>query len=232
MTAATPILLIPGWGATGQAWDDVRDELPGARTHVLSWIEALRDESAIKTAMVGRPEPWLLVGWSLGALLALRAALASPERLRGLLLVSGTARMCADAGYPGADPRALRAMQKRLARDRVRVLSDFAGACAAPESDAAFCARYLDQASHFSAAELALGLDALAGLDLRAQVATLAVPTLLVHGGCDAIIPVESARSLAGQSPDARLEVLEHRGHALPFTAPRELAQFIWSFAA
>ncbi|EGJ49339.1 alpha/beta fold hydrolase [Desulfocurvibacter africanus] len=232
MTEKPPILFIPGWGATGQAWDGVRNELPGSCTHVLGWIEALRDESAIAAALSSRSEPWLLVGWSLGALLALRAALKLPALLRGLVLVSGTARMCADQGYPGADPRALRAMRARLSRDPERVLSDFAGACLAPDGDEALRAHYLDQARRFSAAELTQGLDALARLNLRAQAATLAVPTLLIHGKRDAIIPVESARALAEQAPGASLEILEHRGHALPFTAPLDLARLIRNFTA
>ncbi|MFO7595851.1 MAG: alpha/beta hydrolase [Desulfocurvibacter africanus] len=232
MTGKSPILFIPGWGATGQAWDGVRNELPGSCTHVLGWVEALRDESAIKAALSSRSEPWLLVGWSLGALLALRTALKSPALLRGLVLVSGTARMCADHGYPGADPRALRTMRTRLSRDPERVLSEFAGACLAPDGDEALRARYLDQARQFPAAELALGLDALAKLDLRDQAAMLAVPTLLVHGERDAIIPVGSARALAEQAPGARLEILEHRGHALPFTAPFDLARLIRNFTA
>jgi pimeloyl-[acyl-carrier protein] methyl ester esterase len=210
----------------------VRGELPGSHAHVLGWAEALRDESALEAALSSRSEPWLLVGWSLGALLALRAALKLPALLRGLVLVSGTARMCADHDYPGANPRALRTMQARLSRDPGRVLSDFAGACLAPDGDETLRARYLDQARQFPAAELTLGLDALAILDLRAQAATLAVPTLLVHGECDAIIPVESARALAAQAPGARLEILEHRGHALPLTAPLDLARLIRSFAA
>lgn len=232
MTAVKPILFIPGWGADPQAWDDVRSELPDYCTHALGWDDVLHSDSAISTALSRCPEPWLLVGWSLGALLALRAALESPICLRGLVLVSGTARMCGDGDYPGASPGALRAMRARLSRDPGRVLSDFAGLCFTPDGNASLRTRYLERARHFPAADLALGLEALSRLDLRARVATLAMPMLLVHGGLDAIIPVESARSLAAHAPGARLEILEHRGHALPFTAPLELARIIRSFAA
>ncbi|MCL5270819.1 MAG: alpha/beta hydrolase, partial [bacterium] len=95
MNRTPPILFIPGWAATDQAWSAVRSRLAGVRTHDLGWVAAQRDEAAVRTILAREPEPWLLVGWSLGALLALRAALASPARLRGLILISGTARICA-----------------------------------------------------------------------------------------------------------------------------------------
>lgn len=234
MTTCPPMLLIAGWGATGQAWDALRAELPGAATRELGWAEILPEggEAALEATLASAPEPWLLVGWSLGALLALRAALKYPARVRGLVLISGTARFTADgeANYPGADPRALRAMRARLPRAPEQVLEDFATRCAEPDGGEAYRERYLAMARQFSPEELARGLEALATLDLRAALPALAVPTLLVHGTADQIVPLESARALAAMAPEASLIELAGRGHALPLAAPAELAHILRSF--
>ena len=130
------------------------------------------------------------MGWSLGAILVLEAALEPAFPLAGLVLIAGTARLCRDDGYPGVDPRAVRAMQTRLARSPERVLEDFAAQLAAPDGGETVRAEYLDQAKRFSADDLALGLEALATRDLRQRAGKLAVPTMLIHGDADEVVPV------------------------------------------
>ena len=50
-----------------------------------------------------------------GAIVALEAAVECVLPLAGLVLIAGTARLCRDDGYPGVDPREVRAMLSRLA---------------------------------------------------------------------------------------------------------------------
>lgn len=49
--------------------------------------------------------------------------------------------------------------------------------------------------------------------DSTPQLARIAVPTLVVAGGEDALVPVEEARAMASGVPGARFEVLEGSGH-------------------
>ena len=224
-------MLISGWGATDRMWDALRGQLSHSDAQVLGWNDAMREPSTLPRRLASRPGPWLLVGWSLGAIVALEAALEGVLPLAGLILIAGTARLCRDDGYVGADPREVRAMQSRLARAPERVLGDFAARLAAPDGDDAIRADYLDQAERFSAADLAMGLEALAARDLRPLAGKLAVPTLLVHGDADEVVPLASTRDLAARVPGARLEILPRRGHALPLTVPGELAGLIRSFA-
>jgi pimeloyl-[acyl-carrier protein] methyl ester esterase len=230
--SAPPTLFFSGWGTTDRVWDAMRANMYGTHERGLTWIEVLQDTSAIDRVLESHPEPWLLVGWSLGGILALRAALARPDRLAGLVLVSATARMTKDGDYPGVEPRVLRAMQMRLKRDTQRLLFDFAGLCAAPDGGEAIRSLYLDETRHFTTAELATGLEALATFDLREELRDLAVPTLVIHGELDGIIPIESARALATMTPNSRLKTFEHRGHALPLVAPSELAALVRGFAS
>jgi pimeloyl-ACP methyl ester carboxylesterase len=44
----------------------------------------------------------------------------------------------------------------------------------------------------------------------------LAVPTLVIHGDEDPLVPLEGGRRTAAAVPGAQLEVIEGMGHALP----------------
>ena len=52
--------------------------------------------------------------------------------------------------------------------------------------------------------------------DRRARLATIAAPTLVVHGADDPLVPVEAGRDTAAAIPGARLEEIAGMGHDLP----------------
>lgn len=224
---APPVLFISGWGTTNEIWGPLLAQLPGIDAHRLTWADALDNDAAIATVLARRSRRWWLVGWSLGGLLALDAAIEHADRLAGLVLISATARMARQGDWPGVDARAIRAMRVRLGRDTQRLLLDFAGLCAAPDGGETVRRVYLDEAQTFSESQLASGLETLDTLDVRRRAATLGVPTWLLHGELDGVIPVESAQMLASMLPDARIEVFARRGHALPLTVPEVLADRI-----
>lgn len=62
-----------------------------------------------------------------------------------------------------------------------------------------------------------------------ADLARVAVPALVVAGRHDVIRPVHT-RLIARSLPGARLAIVEHAGHMLPVTHPRQLAQLVGSF--
>jgi 2-succinyl-6-hydroxy-2,4-cyclohexadiene-1-carboxylate synthase len=97
---APAIVLLHGFTGTGASWRAVIDGLgqsynalaPDIRGHgsaggrrPIGWRECVADVAAVA------PERFVLAGYSMGARLALQVALAHPERVDGLLLVSGTA---------------------------------------------------------------------------------------------------------------------------------------------
>jgi pimeloyl-[acyl-carrier protein] methyl ester esterase len=225
-------LFISGWGATDQVWDGVLSAMPGMNPQFICWADCAQNWPRALAAALSEDEQYCIVGWSLGGLLALRAALEFPHKIAGLVLISATARMCATDDHPGADPRALAAMQAGLAKDPVSEVCEFANICFAPEGDVEVLKHYLEQANSYSVDHLAAGLDCLATLDLRSRLGEVSAPCRLLHGARDRVVPVASARYLAGKLPNARLQVLERRGHALPFTAPGEVAQHIRGFFA
>jgi pimeloyl-ACP methyl ester carboxylesterase len=52
--------------------------------------------------------------------------------------------------------------------------------------------------------------------DRRKALASVTVPTLVIHGTDDPVVPVEAGRDTAGAIPGARLMLIEGMGHDLP----------------
>jgi len=225
------VACVGGWGSTAEIWASLARALPEAELEVVPWWQCLGSGAGpLGSLLAAREPPALLVGWSLGAIALLGAVLAEGRAgvAPAVCLLSGSARMASEEGYPGADPRALRAMRMRLSGDPRAVLADFAALCAVPDAGATdFAARYVEQAAAVPEGSLGDGLLFLAQRDLRGRLGPRAVSVLWIHGECDAVIPVESARYAAARAPGVRLEVLSGRGHALPWTAAPDVARRI-----
>jgi pimeloyl-[acyl-carrier protein] methyl ester esterase len=221
---------IGGWGSTDAVWSGtLSHQAAQGEPYFLRWLDCVQDWPGALAVLSAAPGPCLLVGWSLGSVLSLRAALDLPEKVAAMVLVSATPCMWAGNDHGGIDPRTLAAMRARTARNPGPVLEAFAQQCATPDGDERTRRCYLQQATQFSAAELAAGLDALAALDVRERLGEIHAPCRILHGACDQIVPLRSAQFLAGRMPRAELDVLEGCGHALPFTAPGEIARCIAS---
>jgi 3-oxoadipate enol-lactonase len=78
----------------------------------------------------------------------------------------------------------------------------------------------------YCAAAIALG-----ATDLTARLAEIRVPTLVVHGAQDAVVPLETGRQLAAAIPNAQLVVIPNAGHASnqeqPAAFNRAVRQFL-----
>ena len=78
---------------------------------------------------------------------------------------------------------------------------------------------------------LAAGLEILRTADLREELATIAIPTLVIAGEHDRITPVAAGRELASRLPAARFVEVPKAGHAPflshPDTVRREIENFL-----
>lgn len=73
---------------------------------------------------------------------------------------------------------------------------------------------------------------ALAAMDLRPEIGTIANPTLVLGGSEDATTPPEMSEELAAGVPRARLTVIEGCGHCPPLQAPDAFIEAIEVFLA
>ncbi len=164
----------------------------------------------------------LLLGWSLGAQLALQAAGSVRERLSGLVLVSGTPRFTAGEGFPhGLDARELRGMRARMRRDPRGTRHDFVSGMVVPGECDEPCQvetiRRLLEAIPLPGTEVAVqGLDLLAEADLRPLLPELGLPTLIMGGDRDVICLPPSSDYMALRIPGSSRVLFAGCGHA-PF---------------
>lgn len=205
-------------GITGRRF--VLEDLAG---DLAALLEALRLEGAA------------LVGWSLGAQVALAALPRVRPRLSRLVLVSATPCFTLRDDWPhGLPAAALAALVRRVRRDPAGAVARFSeGMFADGERDPAARSRAaaLRTAIPPPDPDAALaGLDVLAATDLRAALAAVDLPTLVVHGAQDPICPAGAGRALAAAIPGARLALLPGAGHAPFLTRPAELTAALLPF--
>lgn len=187
-------------------------------------------DRAVRTRIEAAPGVLDIAAWSLGGLLALRAAAELPLKVRRLVLIAATPKFAADPGSDwrtGWPLRVLKRMQKRLAANRQEVLRDFREAMfTEAECRVGWPDRLAEDplpAESWSDQALAAGLDYLAATDLRQQVGEIKVPALVIHGARDAICPVTGGFWLAERLPRAEWLEIEEAGHAPFLTQPERV---------
>ena len=196
-----------------QAWD-----LPGHGARPCpsagwQWESGLDD---LSVALAALSTPPILLGWSLGGLLALALALRPSVSLAGLVLVASSPSFRQRPDWSaGVSPDLLRNFAAELDQDAqglrrrffaLQVLGDSAARAQLPKVD--------DWPLPASAC-LQAGLQFLQDIDLRASLHALAIPVLLLHGEGDRIVPPAAAEYLHQALPGSVLRVVP-AGHA-PF---------------
>ena len=227
------LLALGGWAGSWEVWADTLAVLSrtwravgydhrgtGATVAPLEsiTIEAMvADVFTVMDALaLDRP---VLAAESAGAMIALLAVLERPERFSGLVIVDGLIHSPRpDAPTPFA--RGLRANFEAT-------LDGFVELCV-PESDSEAIKRWGRQILRRSEPAAAIRLHELThGVDLRPRVHEIEMPTLVIHGDADALVPLADAEWLAGRLPQARLHVVRGGGHVPTVTRPAEVAAAI-----
>lgn len=234
-----PLLLLHGWGMSRRVWafqrslgEACRILAPDLRGHGASTFSGTfgLDELAGDMAELCRAldlHDAVVVGWSLGAQVALRAFAAIRDRVAGMVIVGGTPRFTTGEGYDaGLADREVRGLEARLKRDYTRTMGDFFRRMFAPgelsREQENRIAREIVMGSRQPDLSIArAGLEILQREDLRQILPDIDCPVLLLHGDSDTICPPAAARYMASQLPDVRLTLLPDTGHA-PFLSGPE----------
>lgn len=250
------LALIHGWGIGKAVWQPVIGNLAQRfRVHLLdlpgygkadcsSPFDALTNLSSCATpsfidtaaALADTlPEGCILCGWSLGSQLALQAAVLRPGHFSQLVLVASTPRFIQANEWPHAQtPALLDAFETAVGEDPGTTLKRFIALLNQGDTHARANARSLalglSAGKLPDAATLVQGLGWLRDVDLRQQLAAIALPTLLIHGENDPLMPLPAAQWLKEQLPNAHLERFAGAAHAPFLNDPERFAQLIGDF--
>ncbi len=213
------VWLIGGWSIPRGWWSPVVDALrpTGLNVRVLELDELAEHAGpwadALAAQLASAPTPPRLVGWSMGAMMALDV-LTRPRApaTAGLLVLAGTLRFCRAPDWPFGPPEAaVRALRRAVLRDAATALATFHRQVRAPSAGGDDTPQ-MDRPPN--PLRLAAALDWLRSLDLRGR-SPPACPVRWVHGECDAVIPVEAGIESARRLGLAA-EVLPGVGHNVP----------------
>lgn len=232
------LLTVGGWAAGGEIWHPLFGHLTdwrcisvdhrgaGASTHqgAITVSDMADDLLAVMDALnVG---PCVLAAESSGAAAALLAIQRAPGRCLGLVLVG--------AAWQRTEPGESDGFIAALRNNHNAALGAFIDNCL-PETQSAELRRWGLQMLVRSSVEDAIELlrsreQILPATPQGEQLRKISVPTLLIHGENDRIVPVQSARTLAQLLPFAELHVMPGLGHVPIVTATDEVARLIDRF--
>jgi pimeloyl-ACP methyl ester carboxylesterase len=231
----TPLVLLHAFPLDHRMWDGVR---AGLTKHVelitpdqrgFGGTPLRTDEPDLSTVAADVIEQLngrrvLLGGCSMGSYVAMAVLRAAPELVAGLVLVSGRA---------GADTDAARANRHAVAT-RVEAEAEGPGFVADAMLPALLGAETHERrpdvvasvralVSEQDGAAIAWAQRAMAARpDSSGVLAAAEIPTLIVRGEQDTLIPADEAEALATLMPKAEVVVLAGTGHLPPLEAPEE----------
>lgn len=236
--AGTPVLFIHGFPLRGGMWrhaaaalaPSCRCIVPDLRGHGESdasdraTMPMFADDLFTILERLGEKRPAVLVGLSMGGIIALEFFRRRRDRVRALVLCNTRALPESDEGRLARERLACDV----LARGSVAAADAMIDRVFAPGVDPALRGRWHQAMASTSAVGVAAASRGLADrADSRPTLPTIDVPTLVVAGQHDAITPVELMHAMASAIPGARFEVVRGAGHVPPVEAPETFSRLL-----
>jgi 3-oxoadipate enol-lactonase len=247
--AGPPLLMIMGMSGTALSWgkpllEDLRGDFDVIAYDHRGVGASSRLEGPISIRAMAEDAAGLLdaleldsahvFGISMGGMIAQELALARPERIRTLTLG------CTYCGGPNAvrgdEVAYRRIVEARRSGDREAAVRaswelNVSPAFAANEQEyEAFVARSMRRAVALPV--IAEQARAIAAHDTSTRLGAIELPTLVVHGSVDQLLPLPNGLQVAELIPGARLDVLDGAGHMFFVERPVRTAELLRARAA
>jgi pimeloyl-[acyl-carrier protein] methyl ester esterase len=215
------LVFLHGWGVNSGVWqpliDIIKDEfcittidLPGYGINHQRLPVPYNLQNIAKTVAEHLPANCILIGWSLGGLVAQQIANTYPEKLKQLVLICSSPKFSKSIEWPGIEPKILERFIAIQAMGSVSVRQDSKTIKQAVQ-------RYPPP----SPVALAAGLDMLQSVDLREQLKTLSIPCQMFLGRLDTLVPDTVAPLVQLLNSKITIEVILDVSHA-PFISNTE----------
>lgn len=231
-----PLVLLHGWGVNSAVWDFVlselellfdvyRIDLPGFGQNHLNMPESYDLDAIARLVGEHCPQGSIIVGWSLGGLVAARIAQLLPENAASVCLVAASPCFIEGDGWSGIKGQVLAQFSQQLHQNREKTVERFLAIQAMGSMSARSDVKQLKQAvlNHPAAAEKALsgGLSILQQTDLRESMKALSVPVKGIFGRLDTLVSLKSIELWAQTMPEFEYQVMYSASHA-PFISHKE----------
>ncbi|MEO7149999.1 MAG: pimeloyl-ACP methyl ester esterase BioH [Rhodanobacteraceae bacterium] len=225
----THLVLLHGWAMRGGAFAPLADALTGRYTlHLIDLpghgrsrdCDVPLEPHECAHAIAARTPPATWLGWSLGGLIALQAALDFPQHVHSLAMLCASPRFVRGDDWPYAISADILQqfaadleIDYRATLERFLALEALGSDCAQQDLCRLRAETFAEQTP--DARVLCEGLDVLEHADLRARLPELTRPSVWIAGRRDRLIPWQAMRWSAQQCGGAFVRI-EGGGHA-PF---------------
>jgi len=254
--AGKPVVLIHGWPLSGRSWENQVPALVGAGFRVITydrrgfgassqpWNGYDYDTFAADLDALLRYKDLrdvTLVGFSMGGgEVARYIGRYGTERIAKAVFTAAVPPFLLKTGdnpEGGLDETALAGFNAGVTGDRLAFLDQFSkgffsagGELRVSEAQR----RYAVDIAAFASPKATLDcISAFGRTDFRADLKRITVPTLVIHGDQDAIVPFEiSGKRTAASIPGAKLVVIKGGPHGLLVSHPQEVNAALLSFLA
>jgi malonyl-CoA O-methyltransferase len=234
-----PLVLLHGWGFDHHIWDDL---LPLLQQH--GEVIALEvpgfgagdapqaDIHSVTGQLLARlPPRCVLIGWSLGGMLATHIAIHHPQRVVGLITVGSNLKWVGAGDWPGASPDNFATFFENLAQDFAGTKPYFCGMVARGDSNEKAMAKKLrDKLSSVSQENFLAGLRLLDSIDNRAGYASLKMPGLHIFGEKEVMVPLAVGRLLRRLNARQCTQVMPGCAHQPFLSQPGNFALLVSQF--
>ena len=238
--ALSPMILLHGVGASALSWARIARSLlreagriwmPDLPGHGFSgapgrWTLDGLFEDLERQLTREISEPVVLVGHSLGAMMAVRFTVRHPELVRRLVLVTPAGGTVAEGAWRGVRPH-FEVKTNADARALLdRMLSD-------PSWTSRLLAPYLRETYARPSVRALVDSVRVSDMLTASELRRVRPPTLLLWGGRERLLPASDLEHFRAHLPgSAEIEVIEGWGHGVVLDRPGEVARRIVDFAS
>jgi pimeloyl-[acyl-carrier protein] methyl ester esterase len=236
MGSGPDLVMLHGWGMNASVWSDLAEilakhyritliDLPGHGESPFQDQQALADWAEACLAVAPASAIWL--GWSLGSMVAMQAALVSPQSVKGLMVLAGMPRFVVGDDWPHAMPaRTFDLFHEALGEDHTKTVDRFLalqmlGSNLAQESLRRL-KKQLRQRPSPAPEALEAGLTLLKQTDLRSDLKSLSCPTAWLYGDRDTLAPWGASDLISRWLPKAQIHVISGAAHTPFLSHPDE----------
>jgi len=237
----TPLILLHGWGLHGGVWQSILPELEKHfHCYTVDMLGHGQSQSGEETFdLYGMchalhqlvteidSKEIVLLGWSLGGLVAMDYVCHFPSAIKKLVLVCSNASFCKQQDWPNAmDESVLDGFAQQLDQDYKKTVDKFMALQMFGADDYKNSLKRLKHSvssrSEPSIKALRNGLHVLKTTDLRAKLGNMRQPVLMITGEHDRLMPYIAAEDMQRLFKNAQSHMIKGAGHA-PFISHADL---------
>ena len=228
----TPIVVLHGWGMNAKVWEVVRDDLEQAHTGEMRFLDLPGfghnrevpenyDLNALADWLNGEVlEASIVIGWSLGGLIAQRFAKRYPNKVARLGLVASTPKFLQSEQWPGIKPEVLQMFAEQLQKNPTQTIERFlaiqAMGSATAKQDIKQLRELVLSAPSADSKALAEGLNILHHEEEFSAVEDADLQVHLLLGRLDSLVPQRMRKLLVERAQNTQVDIIAKASHA-PF---------------